>query len=123
LIRFFIGLAALTALIASATLAGVSWGYFAKPSFFVQTLIFVAFATSVLFRYLYRIEKPEFFSQLYLLSMVLKFVGFLAYCLVIILQDREGALENIVFFLISYFSFTALEVGLLFHKISKNDRP
>ena len=93
------------------------------PSFFYQTLLFLVFGTTIIYRYLIRVEKPEFFVQLYLIMMAVKLVAYCTYCGVIITQDKAGAAANVVFFMIVYFAFTALEIGFLFHKISaKNTR-
>lgn len=93
------------------------------PSFFYQTLIFVGFSVAVLYAYLYKVEKPNHFVQLYLLTMAVKLLAYGAYVVVIILQDREGAVENVVFFMIAYFVFSALEIAFLYHKISRESRP
>ena len=93
------------------------------PSFFYQTILFLLFATFVVFRYLYRIEKPEFFVRFYLLTMALKFVAYGAFNLIVILEDRKGAAQNVAFFLLTYLVFTILEVVFLYRKISRSERP
>ena len=95
----------------------------ALPSFFYQILLFLIFATLVVYRYLYRVDKPDFFVQLYLLTIVLKFIAYVVFNLVLILQDRTGAARNVAFFLINYLLFTALEVVFLYRKISHSKRP
>ncbi len=121
MIRFFVAL-----VIATLVIGGLSWLahdliWISKlPSFFYQTLIFLTFGTGLMFRYLYRINKPDTFVQLYLFMMVLKIVAFGAYAFFIALKDRAGATYNIVFFLICYFIFTALEIAFLFQK-TKDD--
>jgi hypothetical protein len=109
-------------------IGGVTWfgsssAYFSKPSFFPQILVFLLFSTSLLFVYLYRAAKPVFFVQLYLLTMALKLLAYLAFNVVIILHDKAGAAVNVMFFLSVYFIFTALEIGFLFHKINRGERP
>src|SRR5262245_6648954 len=93
------------------------------PSFFYQTILFLVFGTFVVFRYLYRIEKPDFFVRFYLLTIALKFVAYGAYNLVVILEDRVGAAANVTFFILLYLLFTALEIGFLYRKISRSERP
>jgi len=95
----------------------------ALPSFFYQTILFLLFATSVVFRYLFRIEKPDFFVRLYLLTLALKIVVYGVYNLIVILEDRSGAARNVAFFMIIYVLFTALEVIFLYRKISRSERP
>ena len=88
------------------------------PSFFYETTALVVFMTSVIFVYLYKSENASFFVQLYLLSMVVKLVAFFAYNIIMILDDRPGAVMNVLYFLLNYFVFTILEIGFLYRKIS-----
>lgn len=105
----------LTALVFIA--ADKSW-ITAKPSFFYQTLFFLFFSTVVIFTYLYKAARPDFFVQLYLLTMALKLIAFSAYVYFMITTDLPGAALNVAFFLLSYFSFTLLEIVFLYRKIS-----
>ncbi len=122
MIRFFVVLAA------SALVIG-TFGWMAReqewiailPSFFYQTLIFITFGTGLMYRHLYKANKPGAFVQLYLFMMVVKMIAFGAYAFMIVLKDREGANQNIVFFIICYFIFTALEIGFLFQKINRDN--
>jgi hypothetical protein len=120
--RFFVVL-----ILSAVAIWGLSWlaheqAWIPKlPSFFYQTLIFLSFGTGLMFRYLYRINKPDTFVQFYLLMMVVKILAFGAYAFFIVLEDRAGATYNIVFFLICYFIFTVLEIGFLFQK-TKDDQ-
>ena len=93
------------------------------PSFLYVTTWLVALTTSVLFVYLYRSDKTRFFVQFYLGSMVIKLVAYLAYNLVVVLEDRAGALANVIYFLLVYFLFTAIETGFLYRKVSPPSRP
>jgi hypothetical protein len=121
MIRFFVVL-----LMSAFAVGGMTWLAHEQlwipklPSFFAQTLIFLTFGTAIMFRYLYRVRKPETFVQLYLLMMVVKILAFGAYAFFIVLKDRAGATYNIVFFMICYFIFTALEIAFLFQK-TKDD--
>jgi hypothetical protein len=90
------------------------------PSFFYQTLIFLFFGTGLLFIYLYRFDKPDFFVQLYLLTMAVKLLAYGAYNFFMVLEDKMGARQNVVWFMILYFIFTVLEIGFLYRKISNN---
>ncbi len=93
------------------------------PSFFYQTLIFLVFTTATIFVYLYKVNKPGFFIQLYLLTMVVKFIAYGAYNLLMILEDRTGASLNVIFFMLLYVVFTALEIAFLYRKISDPEQP
>lgn len=123
MIRFLASLFVSAFILGGAVWFGHRQGLFSMPSFFYPTLLFLLFGTALIYRYLIKVEKPEFFVQLYLIMMTIKLVAYLAYCWVIVTQDKAGAAANVVFFMIVYFAFTALEIGFLFHKIStKNTR-
>jgi hypothetical protein len=93
-------------------------GYFRKPSFFLETLLFTFFVTVVIFAYLYKAKSGSFFVQLYLLTMVLKVLAYCAYNLVVVLKDKPSAAGNVVFFMLTYFLFTAVEIGFLYRKVN-----
>lgn len=92
----------------------------ALPSFFYQTILFLAFTTFVVFGYLYKADKPGFFVQLYLLTMVVKFIAYGVFNLIVIREDPTGAVNNVAFFMLIYLVFTTLEVGFLYRKISRS---
>jgi len=115
LIRFLI-----TLILCACALAGLSLMLVKiQPSFFYQTLIFLVFSTAMIYRYLYKIDKPAFFVQLYLLTMAVKLLAYGAYNAFVILEDKAGAAANVVFFMIVYFIFTALEIAFLYRKITR----
>jgi hypothetical protein len=115
LIRFLI-----TLLLCACLIVGFSFLLIeTRPSFFYQTLIFLVFSTGMIYRYLYKVDKPGFFVQLYLLTMTVKLLAYGAYNLVVILEDKAGAAANVVFFMLVYFIFTALEIGFLYRKIMR----
>ncbi len=124
MIRFFVVLLVSAITIAGLTVVAKNLSWIdSLPSFFFQTILFLLFATLVVFRYLYRTEKPDFFVQLYLLTMALKLMAYGAYNLIVILEDRRGAAQNVGFFMILYLLFTVLEVVFLYRKISRSERP
>jgi hypothetical protein len=119
-------------LITLTVAAGIVWGFvvygsqqafFVRPSFFVPTLIFLAFATILIYFYLYTVDKPAHFVQLYLLTMAVKLLAALAFCFFMISRDKASAVGNIVFFMCTYFLFTAIEIGFLYHRISGRKGP
>ena len=124
MIRFFVVLLVAAIVVAGLTMLAhhLLWIQ-SLPSFFYQTIVFLLFSTFVIFRYLYRIEKPDLFVRLYLLTMVLKFLAFGAYNLLVILKDRRGGAANAIFFLLLYLLFTVLEIVFLYRKISRSKRP
>ena len=94
----------------------------ALPTFLYQSTWLMAFVTCVIFVYLYRLGKPAHFVQLYLLSMVVKLVASFAFLLLMVLEDRPGAIANTLYFLVVYFLFTTVEIGFLYMKISGSRR-
>ncbi|HKZ36295.1 MAG TPA: hypothetical protein VJ184_01500 [Chryseolinea sp.] len=117
MIRFFLSLLAL-----GVTLVALTWLFLDQqwikglPSFFFETLIFLLVSTSILYIYLYKFDKPDFFIQLYLLTMAVKFLAYGAYNFVMILEDKIGAVQNVIWFMLLYLTFTALEILFLFRK-------
>jgi hypothetical protein len=106
-------------LLGGLTLIAVNQQWIEKaPSFFYQTLIFLVFATSTIFTYLYKAKSPDYFVQLYLLTMAVKFLAYGAYNVLMILEDKDGASYNVVFFMVLYIIFTGLEIAVLFRKIT-----
>lgn len=93
------------------------------PSFLFETTWLVAFVTTVIFIYLYRSGKGVYFVQLYLLSMAVKLIAYFAFTLIMIMDDRRGALPNVLYFLVLYFIFTAVEIGFLYRRINRPTRP
>lgn len=90
-----------------------------RPSFFYETLALVAITTGGLYRYLSRAGTPGFFVQLYLLTMVVKFMAYGCYVFVILFLDPPGGGANVVFFLLIYGLFTILEISFLYRRISE----
>ena len=94
-----------------------------RPSFFYPTLIFLAFATSIIYLYLYRVKKAAAFVQLFLLLTVIKLIAALGFSLLIVLKDRPQAKMNILFFIIIYMAYTGLEVAFLYRQTRTEKRP
>lgn len=121
--RFFISLLLTAIILGAFTWLASQRGLFPQPSFFLTTLIFLTFGTGLIFIYLYKATKPDFFILLYLLTMVLKLLAYCGYNLVIILKDKAGAIPNVVLFMVTYFVFTALEIGFLYRRIAGGNKP
>ena len=121
MIRFFLTLVGVTLLFVLAAWIIIDQQWVTSlPSFFYQTLIFLFFGTGLLFVYLYRFDKPDFFVQLYLLTMAVKLLAYGAYNFFMVMEDKMGARQNVVWFMILYFIFTVLEIGFLYRKISNS---
>jgi hypothetical protein len=119
LIRFLIALLASAVLLALGSLYAHAHGWIPTlPSFFYQTLIFLVFSTAIIYLYLYRSNKTGLFLHLYLLTMVVKFIAYGAYNLFVILEDKPGAVSNVIFFMLGYFIFTVVEIAFLYRRIT-----
>jgi hypothetical protein len=51
--------------------------------------------------------------------MAVKLIAYGAYNFVMILDDKAGATQNVVWFGVLYLIFTALEIGFLYRRISR----
>jgi hypothetical protein len=120
LIRFFfaLGLAALL-LVAAAYIMIDQHFMEVLPSYFHQTLILLLFGTGLLYIYLYRFDRQDFFVHIYLLTMAVKLLAYGAYNFFVIMDDGDGAAANVVWFMLLYTIFTLLEIVFLYRKISK----
>lgn len=118
MIRFYIVLLGVAILLASATQFLIYYLVLNKPSFFWETFILLVFGTGVIYRYVYQTNQSTF-VLVYLSTLVLKLLAYLGYCLLMVMMDRTGAVENVVFFMIAYFVFTVVEVIFLYPRISR----
>jgi hypothetical protein len=119
LTRFVAVVLAVTISVAILVVISLRLGWIAAaPSYYLQSLILLSLFTVVIYRYLDRLKNPGLFVQIYLLSMAVKLVAYGAYVILMILDDKAGANKNVLFFLVLYVIFTALEVGFLYRKIA-----
>lgn len=120
MIRFTIAALVVAIVMVVAVHTAVYFGWLGSlPSFTYQSAIFVAFTTIVIYVYLHKVSKPDFFVQLYLLTMAVKLLGYGAYAVFMILEDQHGAGKNVVFFLLLYVVLTTLEISFLYRKIAR----
>lgn len=121
MIRFLLVLIVSTLIAGGGTWLLVDMGILpVLPSFFYQTLVLLPLFTFSIYRYLVKANNPAVFTQLYLLTLVIKLVAFLAYNVIMVFEDRAGALPNVLFFFSLYVFFTALEVIFLYRRINPN---
>lgn len=123
MIKFFITLVVAAGMVWGFVQYGSEQAFFERPSFFVPTLVFIAFATALIYFYLYTVDKPAHFVQLYLLTMAVKLLASLVFCFVMISRDKASAVGNVVFFMCAYFLFTGIEIAFLYHRISGRKDP
>jgi hypothetical protein len=118
--RFFVTLVIATFTIVAATLILRELQLLEMlPSFFWQTVILLFVTTGVIFLYLYQADEKNFIT-LYLLTMIVKLLAYVGYNFIVIYQSKAGATANVVFFMVTYFVFTLLEIIFLYPKITRN---
>jgi hypothetical protein len=88
------------------------------PSLFIPTTILLFIITAVICRYLNRFKTSPLFTQFYLLSMVVKLLTALCYCVLVVLDSRDGAVANVVYFLALYVVYTVIEIMFLYRLIT-----
>lgn len=111
-----------TVLVLSILIIGTQrWGVFEQPTYFYQSLVLLATATVALYYYLIKIreERPDFFVQLYLLTIAVKLLAYGTYLGIVIWKDRPGAGANIIFFMVTYVLFTGVEIAFLWRNVSR----
>ena len=94
--------------------------WFSRPSFSGTIIIFLGLTTIVLYRFTVRKldYRPEDFVKIYLGTTVLRILFFGGFIFTLILLNPPEAHGNALLFLVSYFLFTALEVGVLFRQVN-----
>ena len=124
MIRFTVSLLVAMLAIAGVVFLARNLGWIADlPSFFVEILLFLFFSTLVIFAYLHRVAGERSFVQIYILTTVLKLLGYALFVLFVVLSDAQDASRNALVFIGSYFVFTALEIGFLYRKIVGRNAP
>jgi hypothetical protein len=103
-------------LIAIVVYLGQRQGWFPMPSCIWAMLLYFILSTAIIFFVLQRPLTPAVFTQMYLLTMVLKLITACMVILIVIFIDRSGAIANAALFIISYFLYTTLEVVFLYKK-------
>ncbi len=106
-------------LVAIVRIGGQQHWFAPIPSYAYEIIFFLGICTLVIFYFLIKRSRSPAFTQAYLLSVVLKMIGYGAFILVIIFRDREGAVANALLFMVVYVLFTAFEVGFLFKKVNR----
>ena len=102
-------------------LAVGQWGLETMPQYFYRTLIFLFISTAGLYRFLLRTkqQRPDFFVQFYLATMVVKLIAYGAYLFVVVTSQTEKAVADVAFFMVVYFIFTAIEIGFLYRHVNQ----
>jgi hypothetical protein len=102
-------------------LAAGIWSYEVLPGYFYKTLIFLFICTVGLYRFLLKTkqQRPDFFVHFYLATLAVKLVAFGAYVFFMVRKQPEQAHQNIIFFMLVYVIFTALEIGFLYRHVNR----
>ena len=97
------------------------YAFLTIPSFFYQTLALVFLRTAGLYFYLLDVKKnrPEYFVQVYIATLFAKILAYGAYILFVVWDDPFQAHQNALIFMVTYFVFTAVEIGFLYQKINR----
>lgn len=108
-------------IVAGAILAFGGWVIDPLPEYFYRTLVFLFVSTVGLYRFLLRTkqQRPDFFIQFYLATMVVKLIAYGAYMFVVVTSQETKAVNDVAFFMIVYFIFTALEIGFLYRQVNR----
>lgn len=118
MLKFFLTTCAIGAVLITSVYLGNNQGWMVKPSCVWETVLFPALSTLLVFWFLTRFANNSFI-QAYLASIVFKLLVNGGFILIIIFLDRSEAAANAVLFILSYFVFTALEIGFLFNKFNR----
>jgi hypothetical protein len=117
--KFVIALVAATLLIVLVSHVLLTAGWLTRlPSFFYTTLILLLTTTGLLTYFLLN-NNRGFFTQLYLLTIVVKIIAYVGYLFAVVFLDKASAFPNVVFFMIAYVIFTAIELAFLYGKITR----
>lgn len=82
-----------------------------------SAVLIVSFSMALavlLYAFLIRISDPGRFVSVFLITLVMKMVGYLAFVVILALVSPEKSWSNVVFSFICYLIFTVLETGALF---------
>jgi len=83
------------------------------PSASLAVVVFMYGLTVLVFRIVSGISDRQRFTQVYLITVVIKILATCGMVVTLILLDKSNARANVVFLLILYALFTAIEVGFL----------
>lgn len=116
----------ITTIIISLLLVGGGYLFFETlPDFFWLSLILLALSTVGLYHFLISIkkDKPDYFVPVYLGTLTIKLIAYVAYIFVMAKLRPEEVFGNVVFFMIGYVIFTALETVFLYWFVNRSTNP
>ena len=123
IVRFFLLAFGLAALLYAGLAGAVIQGWFPKPTYSDEIILFLALSHLGLFGFVLRQldARPEDFVKIYLGSTVLRILFFGVFIFLVLRLDPVSGPANALFFLLCYFLFTGLEVAALYPIVSKRE--
>lgn len=122
MLRFSLLTFLLAAILYGGVAFGASQGWFEMPSFALESTLFLMIAHAGMFGFVTRHlnQQPGDFVKIYLGSAVLRILFFGVFIFLVIRLDPVSSTGNALFFLVSYFLFTGLEVVALYRTVNRN---
>jgi hypothetical protein len=121
IVRFFLLVVGLASLLYAGLAAAVAQGWFPRPSYSDEIILFLGLAHFGLFGFIVRQldARAEDFVKIYLGSTVLRILFFGLFIFLVLRLDPVSGPANALFFLLCYFLFTGLEVAALYPVVAK----
>jgi hypothetical protein len=113
--RFLLAVFVLTILVMVTMYSGI----FRTPSYAAQIVLYVAASTGLIYYLVQRRDGALFFTQSYLLSIVVKILMGCAFILIVLYVDPTEASANATLFIVCYLLFTTVEVIFLFNTVKR----
>lgn len=118
MLRFFVVLTLAAFVLWAILEVLINYGWvLTRPSYSFEILALLYSATLIIYYYLCRVSENTF-VQLYLLTMAIKILAFASFALLMAMNDKPGVVSNVVFFLLAYLVFTALEIVFLYRRFN-----
>lgn len=98
-----------------------TWGIETRPEYFYRTLALLFISTAGLYRFLLKTkeQRPDFFVQFYLATMVVKLIAYGTYLFVMVKSQPQKTMADVLFFMAVYFVFTGIEIGFLYRQVNR----
>jgi hypothetical protein len=106
-------------LLYAAAWLGANQGSFSMPNFAVEVTVVSILVTVSIYKVLARTSDPRLFTNIYLLTIVMKLIFYSALLLIIRFIAPESLMPNALFLMVAYLLFTVLEVAVLFRKVNR----
>ena len=118
MLKFLVYLFLLTTLVVTSVYIGHLQGFFPFPTYGWEIIFYMTFSTALVVNILQKKSGPVLFTQLYILTIVIKIMTGSILILFIIYTDRQGGFRNAILFITTYILYTILEVTFLYRKVN-----